>query len=225
MRELAPNLWVVDGDLRIAGFECGTRMTVVRLSDGRLWLHSPVPRTDALAREVDALGPVAFIVAPSKVHFLFVDEWAREYKDATVYGAPGLREKRADLVFHRELGPEPPAEWSADLDQQLVEGATWVNETVFLHRPSGTVLFTDLLMNFSEPPPGALGPMWTRLMGVHGGPKVSRMFRRVVIRDKPAVRASVDRILGWEFDRAVVTHGQVIERDARAALRDAYAWL
>jgi len=107
-RRLADDLQVVEGPERVAGLRIGTRMTVVRLGDGRLWLHSPVPHDAALDAALAELGPVAFLVAPSKVHHLWIGTWQDAHPDATLVAAPGLRDKRHDLVFHRELDDAPP---------------------------------------------------------------------------------------------------------------------
>src|SRR5207253_182649 len=45
-----------------------TRMAVIRLSGGGLFLWSPIPLTDGLRAEVDALGEVSHIVAPNSLH-------------------------------------------------------------------------------------------------------------------------------------------------------------
>lgn len=219
--QLAEDVFVAAGPERVAGLRIGTRMTVIRLADGRLLLHSPIPRDAALLGEIHALGPVAFLVAPNKVHHLWLGPWASAHPDATVYGAPGLRDKRRDLVFHRELGDAPPPDWADDLDQAFVAGAPYVNEVAFLHRGSASLLLTDFAMNFPELPAGAGTRLWLRAMGLAGGLRCSRLVRSLV-RDRTAVRACLERILAWPFERVIVTHGQVLERDGPAALREAW---
>jgi hypothetical protein len=222
LRPLAEGLWVVDGPERVARLHIGTRMTVVRLADGGLFLHSPIPWDEALGASLAEIGRVAWLVAPSKVHHLWLGPWAEACPDATLVGAPGLRDKRRDLVFHRELGGAPPSDWAAELDQCRVNGMPYVNEVVFLHRASGTVLITDLAMNFPRPLPGALTRVWRRAMGLGDGLGASRLVRTLV-RDRAAVRASLERILAWDFDRVVVTHGDVVEHGGAEALRHAWA--
>jgi len=211
----------VAGPERVAGLRIGTRMTVVRLGSGRVWLHSPVPFTPELAREVAALGPVAYLVAPNEVHHLWLGPWAEALPDATLYGAPGLRQKRADLLFHRELEDAPPADWAEDLDQVLVRGIPRMNEVVFLHRASATLLLTDLAMNFPTLPEGFGTRLFVRAMGLSGGLRTSRMVRSLV-RDRRAVREGLERVLAWRFDRVVTTHGEILEHGGPAALRAAW---
>ena len=85
---LAEDLWVYDQPLRFYGIEVGTRMTVVRLADGALWLHSPVRPTPELRAAVDAIGPVRWLVAPNRWHHLYVRNWQEAYPGAAAYGAP-----------------------------------------------------------------------------------------------------------------------------------------
>ncbi|NNL67381.1 MAG: DUF4336 domain-containing protein [Myxococcales bacterium] len=199
-------------------------MTVARLADGGLLLHSPIPHTPALAQEIAALGPVTHLVAPNRVHHLYLGPWTEACPDATLHGAPGLRDKRRDLVFHRELGDAPASDWADRLDQALVAGIPHVNEVVLLHRASRTLLLTDLAMNFPSLPEGFWTRLFVRAMALQGGVRTSRLIHSLV-RDRAALRASLERILAWDFDRVVVSHGELCERGGRDALRSAWARL
>jgi hypothetical protein len=72
LKSIAHEVWVADQPLKFFGLALGSRMTVIRLPDGRLWVHSPVRLDEELLSELQALGPVGFLVAPSKVHHLFI---------------------------------------------------------------------------------------------------------------------------------------------------------
>jgi histidinol-phosphate aminotransferase len=133
--------------LKLVVGDIGARMTVVRLADGGLFLHSPVRLDDETKRALDDLGPVRAIVAPSKVHHLFAGEYARAYPAARLYGAPGLAEKRRELRVDAVLGDEAAPEWRDRIDQHLFRGAPVLNEVIFLHAPSRTLVLTDLAFN------------------------------------------------------------------------------
>jgi glyoxylase-like metal-dependent hydrolase (beta-lactamase superfamily II) len=47
----------------------------------------------------------------------------------------------------------------------------------------------------------------------------------LLIRDRAAARASLERILAWDFDRVIVSHGDVQETGGYPLMRDGYAWL
>lgn len=76
-----------------------TRMTIVRLESGKLWLHSPVAPSELIHRQVNEIGEVACVVAPNTLHHLSLGSWMREYPEAKLYGVEGLPEKRTDLAF------------------------------------------------------------------------------------------------------------------------------
>ena len=61
LKAVSNNIWIVDGDLiemNIFGVKVpfSTRMTVVQLSDGTLWCHSPVQPTPELLAELNAMA-------------------------------------------------------------------------------------------------------------------------------------------------------------------------
>ena len=63
-----------------------------------------------------------------------------------------------------------------------------------------------------------------RMAGTYGRVGTSRLFR-MFIKDRPAFRASLDRVLQWDFDRVVVGHGDVVERGGKRALEQAWSFL
>jgi hypothetical protein len=223
LRELARDLWVEERPQRFYGLEVGTRMTVMRLADGSLLLHSPVALDAELRRELDERGPVRCAVAPNRVHHLYAGEVAKAYPQARLWVAPGLERKRPDLVFEGVLGDEAPAEWRGQVDQVFFRGRPFENEVVFLHRASRTLLMCDLAFNFG-PSAHPATRLLMRLIRSYGRFGPSRLDP-LLIRDRAAARASLERILAWDFDRVVVAHGDVLERGGREALRAGYAWL
>ncbi len=223
LRELARDLWVAERPQRFYGLEVGTRMTVIRLADGSLLLHSPVALDTELRRELDALGRVRFSVAPNRVHHLYAGNVAEAYPEARLWVGPGLERKRPDLVFAGVLGDEAPAEWTGQLDQVFFRGRPYENEVVFFHRASRTLIVCDLAFNFG---PSAAAPtrLLMRLLRSYGRFGPSKLDP-LLIRDRRAARQSLEHILGWDFDRVVVAHGDVLESGGHDALRQGYAWL
>lgn len=223
LRHLDEGLWTVDHPLRVGLLAIGSRMTIVRLSDGGLFLHSPVPLPPPLHAALEGEGPVRHVVAPNRLHHLFLADAARAFPGAEAWVAPGLPAKRRDLPAHRVLGDATEAAWKADLEQHLVEGAPALSEVVFFHRATRTLLLTDLAFHVRRAP-GLLTRLFWRANGALGRFGPTRMVR-LVLRDRAAVRRSLDRILAWDFERVTLTHGEVLERGGRQALREAYAFL
>lgn len=220
---LAENIWTAVRPQTFFGLEVGARMTVMRLADGSLLLHSPLPLDADLRRELDALGRVRYAVAPNRVHHLYAGKVADAYPEARLWIGPGLEKKRPDLEFVAILGDEAPAEWRDEVGQVFFAGRPYENEVVFFHRPSRTLILCDLAFNFG---PSTAWPtrLLMTLIRSYGrfGPSTLDPW---LIRDRAAARASLQRILAWDFDRVVVAHGDVLERGGHEALRRGYAWL
>jgi hypothetical protein len=223
LRQLAPDLWIADQPLRFFGIELGARMTVVRLSGSRLLLHSPIAYSRKLADQVESLGAPTLLFAPNRFHHLYVHDWQLAYPTCSLYVAPGVDTKRPDLTVSGILGESPRPEWSEVLDQIRIDGFPLTNEVVFFHKPSGTLIATDLLFNVGPRSPG-LTRFVFRLMGAYGHPSCT-VLERLLIRDRAALRLSLARILVWPISRIVLAHGKVVEADGRTALAEAYSWL
>ena len=215
---IGPGIWHAQRGFTVSGLAMTATMTVVQLADGRLWLHSPIQIDDALRTALDAIGPVAYIVAPNKVHHLFVKKALALYPQARVFGAPGLEEKRPDVAM-TTLAPAAPPEWAGQIDQAFMAGLPLLNETVFFHRASGSAIFTDLCQIWRGPL-GWKETLFARLTGVRNTLTVPRSIR-LMIKDKPALRSSALQVLAWPVQRVLVAHDSVVEQDAHAALRKA----
>ena len=222
LQPIAADLWVETRRLRFLGVETGTRMTVVRLADGGLFVHSPVLLDAQTRRAFDGLGPVNVVVAPSLFHHLYVGGWSEVYPRALLCACPGLERKRPDLKWDRRLGDEPEPEWRGQLEQVFFGARSFENEVVFFHRNSGTLVCADAVFNLANHP-SRLTRIVARAMG-NRRPGAT-LFERVLIRDRAAAREQVDRMLAWNADRILLAHGDLVATDGHEVLRRAYAWL
>ncbi|MBA2320249.1 MAG: hypothetical protein H0V89_03750 [Deltaproteobacteria bacterium] len=215
--QLHDDLWVVRRPLSFLGMEVGTRMTVVRFGDDLL-LHSPVAPDDALCHALADLGRVRWVVGPNRFHHLYLAPWMA--LGAEGWAVPSLHRKRTDLKFTGVVGRESP--WPDDFRALPLTCIPFSDEAVFHHRPSGTLVVSDLVFNLTkEAPPLTRAMMWAA--GGYPGVCCTRLERTVMRRD--AARVDLAEILSWDFDRVVLAHGAVVEEDGREALRRAYAWL
>ena len=138
-------LWVAEGqNVRFFGVPYPTRSAIIRLENGDLWVWSPVKLTAVLRAEVSQLGPVRHLVSPNKLHHLYLKEWKAAFPGAQLWGPRSTIKKRPDLEFHGALQDDPPSEWLPDIDQAWFRGSFAMDEIVFLHRPSATVIVADL---------------------------------------------------------------------------------
>jgi hypothetical protein len=129
------DIWIVDGPaVRFFGFQYPTRMTIVRLRDGALWLCSPIALGESLAQAVATVGVPRYLIAPNKLHHLFLGDWQRRWPEARLYAAPGLRRRRPDLRFEAELGNTPEPDWADDIDQVIFGGSFIMKWSSFIDR-------------------------------------------------------------------------------------------
>lgn len=226
LRLFGPEIWVADGpETEVIGFRYPTRMVVIRLTGGDLFVWSPVALSAGLKAEVAALGEVRHLVAPNSLHDLFLGDWRQAYPQARLYAAPGLRQRRRDIDLADELGDTPPPAWAGDLDQVVMPGNAITTEVVFFHRRSGSVLFTDLIQQFR---PGWFTG-WRALVArldlmVAAEPSVPRKFRAAFV-DRRAARSALRRILAWPSSKVLMAHGVPVERDGQAFIARAFRWL
>lgn len=222
----AENIWLADGPTLTAalGFHYPTRMAVIRLSDGSLFIWSPVALTEDLRREIDALGSVAHLVAPNALHDSFIADWAKAWPAARLHLAPRLAAKRPDIAFADALTEAPAIGWSGEIDQVLVDNRI-APEIVFFHRASGTVLVTDLIQQL----PRGWYRGWRSIIArldlmTAAEPSVPRKFRLAIGRGADA-RTAIAKILAWPAQHLVFAHGPTVSTHAKGALAHAFRWL
>jgi hypothetical protein len=212
--EFAENLFLEESSVRFYGVRIQTRMSVVRLSDGRLFVHSPTFLGESTRRRLEELGEVAFVVATNKIHNLALSQYMEAFPGARFFASPGLVERRPDLRFAEVLGDRPHPGWAADLDQVATRGNVFFSEVLFLHRRSRTLIVADLVENFDERTASRFGRLLAALFGVRARPVSSPEFR-FFTTDAEAAGESLERARRWEFERIVLAHGGLIEENAR----------
>lgn len=231
LKPVAQDLWIVDGPaIRFWFMPFSTRMTVVRLADGTVWVHSPVALTERLADEIDAVGPVAHLIAPNWIHYAHVHSWQMRYPAAVTWAAPGVQARAAKFNsparFDHDLGQDAPADWAGQIDQMIVEGSRIHHEAVFFHHASRTLILTDLIENFER----QYLPWWMRLFVRRAkiadpDGQMPRDMRLTFWGREARLRAAVERMIGWAPERVILAHGRWYETDGAAELRRAFRWV
>jgi hypothetical protein len=216
VEHLDENLRAVTGSL--PGNPMARRMAVVRLGDGRLVFHNAVPLDEPAMRALAAWGRPAFLVIPNRFHRLDVHAFrARHPGLAVLCPAPARRhvEKVVRVDGSLDLLPADPG-----LEAVPLEG-TRSGEAVLLVRSQAgraTLVFGDALMNLAHRP-GAMG-LLLRILGTSGGPRVTPVFRRLVVSDRRALASHLSRLAGTPgLSRLLVSHGEDVATAAPAVLR------
>jgi hypothetical protein len=224
-KPLAPNIGIVDGPfeyLTALGMRMPmpftTRMTVVRLVNGEIFLHSPIAFDTRLAGEIRALGTVGHLVSPNQFHYAHIGEWARAFPDAVAWASPGVRRRararQVEINFTRDLEDHAPAEWNEEIDQILVPGGIF-KELVFFHRPSRTLILTDTIMNLELDKLTQPWKTFTKLSGMcapHG--QIFFGMRLPLWLQRKRARAAIGKINSWQPERILLSHGRCFHANA-----------
>ncbi len=230
LKRVAEDVWIIDGPAIRFGMPWpkmpfSTRMTVVRLADG-LFLHSPTPLTAELKAEIAAIGPPRWIVGPNRIHYWWIPDWHAAFPEAEVYLAPRIREQAAGRIDFdgRPLDTNGGYPWDGEMATLAIAGR-YMTEVVFFHRPSRTLILTDLIENFEPHKLGGRFVRWlTRWAGAldpdGGMPRDMRMTY-----SKETLRSAVETMIGWNPERIILAHGRWYERNGATELRRAFRWM
>jgi hypothetical protein len=226
LEKVGDEIWIAEGEpVSFYGFPYPTRMAVVRLANGDLWVWSPATLSEGLVAEMGSLGPVRHLVEPNKLHHLFLPDWASAYPEARLYAPPGLAKKRRDISFHAELGDVPDTAWAGEIDQVVFRGSLFMEEVVFFHRRSRVALVCDLIQKFDPQTARGLHGLLMRLDGLVGPNGSTPREWRASFWNRRAARAALRQALEWDTEALVIAHGIWVRENGREALRRSLAWL
>jgi hypothetical protein len=215
MRKLADNLWIKTYPLSVLGTSHGRTVTVIRLSSGKLVLHSMAPFSPTDLEEIRALGEPGWLMETMLLHDTYAREGQQRFPNVPFLGPDGFSQIVGFPVL--PLLPAPP-EWSGELEVVALEGAPKLKEHVAVHRPTRTLIVADLIFNFSSDEQGWVRFFHRYIAGFKRYPGMSRIFR-LCVTNKPAFESSLRQIMALDFDRIIVGHGEVIETDGKALLK------
>jgi len=230
LKRIADDLWIVDGPLIRFGLPWlkmpfPTRMTIVRLASGGLFVHSPTLLTPSLQAEVEREGSPRWIVGPNRIHYWWIPDWAAAFPGAAVYLAPRIKEQAKGRITGETLPLDSDRgyPWDAEIATLPVAGR-FMTEAVFFHRASRTLMLTDFIENFEPEKLGSFLTRWLTELGGVRDPDGSMPRDMRLTYAKGTVRAAVETMIGWNPERIVLAHGRWYESNGAAELRRAFRW-
>jgi hypothetical protein len=187
------------------------RSTVIKTAKGVIVI-SPINFTEPQLRQIEALGPVTDLVAPSLLHHLYITKAGERFKSATIWGPEGCKEKLPEIKWGKLFGHNA---WthSDDIEFIVLKGMPKTNEIVFFEKSTLSLIVTDLLFNLTAPK-GWAGPILLRILGTYKKFGISRLTMSLV-KDRDAFINSAKNILNWNFDQIVMAHGNVVSTDGK----------
>ncbi len=218
MREISADLlWTDYEALSLAGLPIGRRITVARGSAHQLVAFSPMRATDDTIKDLQRLGPIAAFVLANRVHDLYYEGYFDQFSE-TPFLAPAAAV--ADHPKWRLSTIQPGMPELRGFRYLVLAGMPRVQEHVFLHEASRTLLLTDSIFNL--PKTNAwLARLMMKVADMGGRPRPSRIFRSMV-RSRREFIMSLHEVLTWDFDRIIGGHGNVIERDGKKVFQEAF---
>jgi hypothetical protein len=228
LQPFARNIWIADGpNVRDMGVMFTTRMMVVKLSSGSIWINSPVPSSFDTLQSITHLGPVKYLVAGTQRHVWRLDSWHTLFPEAQLWSprTTPFTLKKGNLPFTGFLQDVPEEGWKEDLDQLAFKGSPGIEEAIFYHKESHTVILDDLIQIHPPIEGKTFHNVLFKLEGVstpYGGVGLDI---RLTFTNRKLARRSLERLLSWDFDKLIIAHGPCIEKDAKPFVERAFQWL
>lgn len=220
LRQLDSSLWVSEAPFTMLRINFGNRMTCLQLTDKSIWLHSPVAYREDLHKQIQVIGKIACLIAPSLMHNLYVMDWKQHETDCQVLAPSGAKKVQADITLDNAADEKIARASNGEIECIPIAGMPMLQEFAFIHKASGTLILTDLAFNFSTDVKG-----WTRfflkMYGAYNKCGPTRTIR-ALIRDKDAFTESLRRIAARDFERINVSHGNIVERNGHAMFLQAF---
>ncbi|BAY28917.1 hypothetical protein NIES2107_07550 [Nostoc carneum NIES-2107] len=229
LKAIDNDLWVAEQPLKYFGLEVGTRMTVIRLSNNQLMIISPIKIDNATINALNQLGEVIYIVVPNLYHHLFVAEFQRYYPHAKLWAVSGMQDKRPDLQIDQIISNDSIHQIGcveyvlvAGFNTFDLNGISPLNECVFFHNKSQTLIVTDIVFHFDEKF-SLKTKLIAQLLGSYKQLRPS-LLEKMATQNKIKVQHSIQQILSWNFERIIMAHGSIIVQNAKPMLKAGYEW-
>lgn len=221
----AKSLWTAATSIRFAGTLFPHVMTVIRLRDGSVMLHSPCRPSPALFDDIAQIGGVAHVVAPNWFHDLYLREYRAAYPSATFW-APRLLRRQHSGIVDEVLDRAASASWTSELPHESLAGLLSFDEAVFFHVSTRTLIVADFLTNaVADETTPAFTRLGYRLFGLDGQLKVFPFLRWFGFSSRSSMRRVATQIAAWDPGRVIVGHGCPIASGASSKLHAALSWL
>jgi hypothetical protein len=216
IEKLEDNLWSVAGTL--PGMALRRRMVIMRLSSGKLVVHSAVALEEASMREIEAWGEVAYIIVPNGYHRVDAPRYKARYPNAKVLCPKTATSRVAQVVAVDGDIETLPSD--ASVRYELVSGTAGGEYLFVVTSSSGhvTLVINDLV--FNHPHASGFAGFVMRMIGSSGAPRVTLIARMLLVKDKSEVRAQLSKLADLPgLTRIVPSHVDLIEGPAADTLR------
>ncbi len=227
LKEIDRDIWVAEAPFKYFGLSVGTRMTIIRLNNRELAVISPIQVDSVVNRQLDELGIVSHIIAPNVYHYLFASDFKALYPKAIFWATSALKLKKPELPIERIINDDEDS-FPGDLQHLLFDGLQTIdfngfnllNELVFFHPKSRTLILTDTAFHFDDSFP-IITQFAARVIGGYKNLSPS-LLEKVASTEKAKLKLAIQKILVWDFERVIMAHGSIIESQGKQRFKAGY---
>jgi hypothetical protein len=224
------DIWIVDGPIvNFNSIPFPTRMTIIRLENNKLWVHSPIELTNELKNNINDIGDVTYLIAPNKIHYWWVEDWKKIYPNVIICVAPGVKKNAKkhgkNISVDIEFTKEHNFEWSNEISHLLVKN-NYMVEVIFFHHLSQTLILTDLIENFEK---SKINNKMILLMAKIGNVlypngRTPIDIQLLFIGHKKELRKCIEKMINWNPIRIILAHGYWYNNNGTNELKRAMSW-
>ncbi len=214
IQKLTENLWRVESPMDRPPIR--RAMEIVRQKSGELWLHNAVALGEDAMREIEAWGTPAVLLVPSGFHRIDPARFKERYPSLKVYAPKGALTKVGEKVAVDGSWDALPA--AGDVALEPLAGVADAEGAVKVTSADGvSLLLCDAV--FNVPHQQGFGGLMLKLLGSSGGPRVSRIFKLAILKDKAAFKASLAALAATpNLKRVLLQHEDPISPAELAAV-------
>ena len=222
--EFGKNVWVIEGSfVKDMGLTFSTRMIVVKLSDGMIWICDPVKISENAQKSIEKIGEIKYLIASTQRHIWRLNSWHKQFPNAELWSCGNIPKKLKKLPYKGILSNT--SIWDNDFEQIIFEGNKYLSEMVFYHKVSKTIFMGDIIQNNVK----IKGRPFTNFIFWLSGAAYPNggvgLDLRLTFTDKNRTRKSLDHILSWDFDKLIIAHGPCVTENAKEYVKRAFNWL
>jgi len=197
-------------------------------------LVSPTVLDEETKRQLDKLPTVSILVAPDLEHYLQINKYKELYPKAKVVGPAGLSSKGVkvdieltDVDREKTLGP------SGEVRALFFSG--FKNKDIaLLHIPTRTLIQADLIFNLPSHQQYSQSPLKAKVTSFPsslfvwlmkpGSGQQKRLLWYALGSKRKEMSRDATIVDGWDFDRIIPCHGDVVNTGGKELWRKCYAW-
>jgi hypothetical protein len=210
LEQLGHNLYTVTGTLKMPLGETTRRMTIARLAAGELVVFSPISLAEPEMKQIEAIGPIRYIIVPRGNHRLDLKPWKQRYPNAVVVAPEAVKSDIEEVipVDHTFLDTGDP---NVIIDNAPGTAKKELTMMVTTEGGKKTLAVADLIFNIPEKS-GVEGVAF-KVMGMNPGhPSLPWTVKLGLVKDEAALKQGFE---AWSRDpelvRILPAHGGVID--------------